>query len=250
MFIDSHIHVGQFYDIYTTPTELIQFLDSVGVVRFAVSSTTICEGNYEKVIAEMKELIAIGNDRVIPVLWIVPQMLEDGGIEKFMDSGISWKCVKIHPQLHPTEWTDEKKCLNAVCAFSTTIQAPLLIHTGDKQGCYPSLFENAIKSKPMLRFILAHGRPVDEAIALMEKYENVWVDTAFMPITNIVKCCQAGFVDRILWGSDYPIPKYYYRGQDMKAYYTNLIKELRNSISAKDYLKITETNAERLFVND
>lgn len=247
MFTDSHIHVGQFYDIYTTPAELIHYLDSVGVECFAASSTTICEGDYEKVIAEMKELITIGNGRVIPVLWILPQMLADGGIEKFVDSGISWKCVKIHPQLHPTEWTDEKKCLNVVCAFSTTIQAPLLIHTGDKQGCYPSLFENAIKNKPMLRFILAHCRPIDEAIALMGKYENVWVDTAFMPITNIVKCCQAGFSDRVLWGTDYPIPKYHYRGQDMKAYYLDLVQKLKDSISQNDFELITHRNFEKLF---
>jgi len=52
-FIDSHVHLGQFYNQYTSPTELRNFLDSVGVERFAASSTTICEGDYEKVIAEL-----------------------------------------------------------------------------------------------------------------------------------------------------------------------------------------------------
>lgn len=56
MLFDSHIHFGQFYDLYTSPTELKRFLDSVGVERFAASSTTICEGDYDKVIAETREL--------------------------------------------------------------------------------------------------------------------------------------------------------------------------------------------------
>ena len=43
MICDSHIHVGQFRDIYTSPEELVSFLDKVGVEKFAVSSTSIWE---------------------------------------------------------------------------------------------------------------------------------------------------------------------------------------------------------------
>ena len=45
LLIDAHVHFGQFYDQYTSPIELRDFLDSVGDERFAASSTTICEGN-------------------------------------------------------------------------------------------------------------------------------------------------------------------------------------------------------------
>ncbi len=89
MLLDSHIHLGQFYGLYTSPTELRTFLDSVGVERFAASSTTICGGNYEKVIAEIKELVKICGERFIPVLWIIPDMLKDGGLDRFMDANIT-----------------------------------------------------------------------------------------------------------------------------------------------------------------
>ena len=247
MFTDSHIHIGQFNDIYTTPTELIHFLDSVGVVRFAVSSTTICEGNYEKVIAEMKELIAIGNDRVIPVLWIVPQMLEDGGLQKFMDSGIKWKCVKIHPQLHPTKWLADERCIVSVCRFASTLLVPLLIHTGEMSGCYPKQFEHVIKRFPNLVFILAHGRPIEQTVSLMKTYQNVWTDTAFMPINNVVRLCDEKLSDRVLWGTDYPIPKFFFKDLDMKTYYQDLLLELHNSVSESDYEKITKNNFQKLF---
>ena len=73
--IDYHTHIGQFYDFYTSPSELIHTMDSVGVERFACSSTTICEGNYDKVLMEMSELQMSAGHRLLPVLWIVPQML-------------------------------------------------------------------------------------------------------------------------------------------------------------------------------
>ena len=80
--MDFHIHLGQFYNQYTSPTDLRDFLDSVGVERFAASSTTICEGNYERVIAETKELANICGSQFLPVLWITPPMLKDDGLFK------------------------------------------------------------------------------------------------------------------------------------------------------------------------
>ena len=53
MICDSHIHVGQFRDVYTSPEELVAFLDDVGVDKFAVSSTSIWEEDYDKVLHEI-----------------------------------------------------------------------------------------------------------------------------------------------------------------------------------------------------
>ena len=101
MLIDSHVHIGQYYHIYTSPQDLLQLLDAVGVEQFAVSSTSICEGNYDKVLNELHELSAIARERVFSVLWIIPAMLKDGGLERFLSSSIQWRCLKIHPQLNP-----------------------------------------------------------------------------------------------------------------------------------------------------
>lgn len=244
---DSHIHFGQFYDICTTPKELLDYLNSVGVAAFAASSTSICEGDYDKVIAEMQELVEAGGSKIYPVLWVLPQMLEDGGLEKFMDSGINWKCVKIHPQLHPTKWLADERCIVSVCRFASTLLVPLLIHTGEMSGCYPKQFEHVIKRFPNLVFILAHGRPIEQTVSLMKTYQNVWTDTAFMPINNVVKLCDKMLSDRVLWGTDYPIPKFFFKDLDMKTYYQDLLLELHNSVSESDYEKITKNNFQKLF---
>lgn len=247
MLFDSHIHFGQFYDLYTSPTELKHFLDTVGVKCFAASSTTICEGNYDKVIAETKELDNICGSRFLPVLWITPPMLKDGGLSQLMDSGIRWRCLKIHPQLHPTAWLDDSPEMKWVVAMASVLQMPLLIHTGEMPGCFPSLYEKTLSDNPNVTFILAHGRPISDTIKLMKNYPNVWCDTAFMPTENIVKLCDEKLSNRVLWGTDYPIPKYYYRDKDMKAYYLDLVQELKDSVSRDDFEWITYKNFEKLF---
>ena len=247
LFVDAHIHIGQYNDIYETPKELTNYLSEVGVTHFAVSSSTICEENYDKVINEMREVTALAGNKALPVMWITPGSLYNGGVRKFLDSGIEWKCVKIHPWLSPNGWREGSKEREQSIELARELQVPLLIHTGETEGAYPLCFDESIGQNPDVQFILAHGRPVDEAIDLMKKYKNAWVDTAFMPTPNIVKCCEAGFVERVLWGSDYPIPKYYYKGEDMKAYYARILDELKQSVSQEDFTKITQTNALCIF---
>lgn len=247
LLFDAHIHVGQFRELYESPKELVEYLSAVGVSRYAASSTTTCEENYAKVIKEHQELKALAGDSVIPVLWLTIDSLHNGGVDKLLKSGIDWKCVKIHPALSPKGWGNETENMDMAIAIAKELQVPLLIHTGETLDCHPFCFESSIKRHPDITFILAHGRPIDEALELMEKYPNVWVDTAFMPIEHIRKLCDHIFSERILWGSDYPIPKYYYPQEYMRAYYLGLVQQLRNTVDKEDFERITHKNFERLF---
>lgn len=165
-----------------------------------------------------------------------------------MDSGIDWRCLKIHPQLHPEVWSkDDSSEMKWVIRLSRTLNCPILIHSGEMPGCYPSLFANTFKDNADRTFILAHGRPIKETVDIMTVCSNVWVDTAFMPTDHIVELCKAGFVDRILWGTDYPIPKHFYPDRNMKEYYMGLVMELKRSVSEENFEKITHKNFECLF---
>ena len=242
MFIDSHLHVGQYYHIYTSPADLLRMMDRVGVDCFAVSSTSICEGDYGKVLNEMRELARIAEGRIFPVLWIVPDMLNDEGLERLLDCGIQWRCLKIHPQLHPFSWQAGGENLKSVVSLAKEMRLPILIHTGEIDGCFPHLFQEAIANNPSVTFILAHARPLDETIELMKAYKNVWTDTAFVPASNVVRLCKEGLSDRIIWGTDYPIPRYYFPEKDMKEYYKELVDDLKSAVSAEDYERITYKN--------
>ena len=247
MLIDSHIHVGQFYDLFFSPAELKNFLDSVGVESFAASSTSICEAKYDNVLAEIKGLRQLCGNRYLPVLWILPQMLNDGGLEHFLNSGIQWRCLKIHPQLHPDAWLNNSIELRQIVSLARVMQMPLLIHTGEKEGCYPVLYEKSFQENPDVTFILAHGRPIEETIEMMKEYPNVWCDTAFMPTENILKLCNENLSGRVLWGSDYPIPKFYYPNIDMKEYYKNKLDSFKNKSTKEQFEQVTYKNAMKLF---
>lgn len=174
-------------------------------------------------------------------------MLKDGGLFQLMDAGIRWRCLKIHPQLHPTTWINDSHEMKWVVSMASVLQMPLLIHTGEKEGCNPKLYEKPISDFPNVVFILAHGRPISDTIELMKKHSNVWCDTAFMPTGNIVKLCDEKMSNRVLWGSDYPIPKYYYPKKDMRTYYLDLVQKLKDSTSQEDFELITYKNFEKLF---
>lgn len=247
LLFDAHIHVGQFKVQYESPKELVEYLSSVGVSRFAVSSTTTCEENYAKVIKEHQKLKVLAGDSVIPVLWLTIDSLHNGGVNSFLKSGIDWKCVKIHPALSPKRWSIDTENMDMAIAIAKDLQVPFLIHTGETLGCNPLNFEKSIKKHHDVPFILAHGRPIGQTIEMMKKYPNVWCDTAFMPTENIVNLCKENLQERVLWGSDYPIPKYYYPQEDMKAYYLGLVQQLRNTVDNEDFERITHKNFERLF---
>ena len=249
MIFDAHIHVGQFFDIYTSPNRLVSFLEGVRVEKFAVSSTTICEGNYQKVLDELEQLHELAKDRMFPVLWLLPQMFEDGGLEMFLSSGFNWKCLKIHPQLNPTMWKPRGKNMCRLMQLAQTLDLPVLIHTGDFDYCHAGLYLQLAKKNPDIKIILAHGRPIDETINVMKACDNVYTDTAFMPTGNIVTICNAGLTDRVLWGTDYPIPKYYYRRKNMRKHYDSLISSLEDAVSESEFAKITNNNFNIIFKN-
>jgi len=244
---DSHTHCGHYYDTYTSPQEVVNFMEQVGVDYFAVSSTTICAGLYDKVLSEFRELKSLAHNKVLPVLWILPQMFEDGTLDTYLDSGIPWVCLKIHPQLHPQTWKSSNPSFQKVALLANKMQLPLLIHTGEHDGCYPLEFEKGVRENPKVTFILAHSRPVEQTINMIKRYPNVWADTAFSPMEDILRMGNSNLSDRILWGTDYPIQRHFDRNIDLVEYYRTRLEVLRNSISKTAFEAITNKNFQRLF---
>ena len=242
MLCDAHIHVGQFYDIYTSPADLSVFLKEIGIDAIAVSSTTTCEENYNKVEKEIKSLIRAFGKVTIPILWVTPALLNNEAKLISILNHVDWRCIKVHPQLCPYEWsTDGHNFMKAV-ELCKELMTPLLIHTGVVRNCHPLQLKPLFNKHSEQTFIMAHGRPIEEAISVMRDCPNTYVDTAFMPIPHVVKLIRLGFSNRILWGSDYPIIKFYDPNINSCSYYNNLIDELKHQITQSDYIKITQTN--------
>lgn len=102
--IDSHVHVGQFHDVYYAPDTIIDACKRIGIDAIGVSSTTICIEDHTRVLDEFRSLLSQQTVRIIPILWITPNMLEDGSIERYVNSGINWKCIKVHNYQQQGQW--------------------------------------------------------------------------------------------------------------------------------------------------
>lgn len=242
---DSHIHIGQFRGLYSTPADVFNFLTLSGVEKFAVSSTSTIDSDCDFILKEMKEIIKIGGDRIVPVLWINPEWVSDGSISKLLQSGIKWKCLKIHGFF--SHWEDIPEVLQDVIELAEKMKLPLLLHTGGREASDAGSYLDIIKNNPKVNFILAHSRPVDQAIQVMKTCPNAWADTAFTPIEDIKEMVMQGLSCRLLWGTDYPLHNVYYTGQDIKKMIYDKLEALRGFTTPAQFDKITFKNFEMIF---
>lgn len=246
MLIDTHIHVGQFYKHYFAPSTVHGLVEQIHLNYYAVSSTSMCEENYLKVIEEIHALITLDGDKVVPVMWITPEGLK-GNIAWFLESDIHWQCLKIHPFLHQNDWTPDGEQFAEVIDIARELRVPLLIHTGNENCCRCGKYESPIANNPDIDFILAHGRPLLQAISLLKKYPNAYADSAFMPIDDMKQLVKQGLSHKLLWGTDMCIPKHFYPQEDMATYYQHKLDAFRRVCSYNQYEQVTFKNAARLF---
>ena len=246
LLIDSHIHVGQFNSFYISPIDLSQLMNKIGVDYYAVSSTTMCDEDYQKVLSEIYELIRLDGEKVLPVMWITPEGLK-GNIAWFLESNIPWRCLKIHPYLHPNDWKPDGEQIQEVIDIARELSLPLLIHTGNESYCYASRFEELYQQHPDIRFILAHGRPNNEAICLAKQYDNVFVDSAFMPVEEMKSFVDNNLSNKLLWGTDMCIPKYFYPDVDLKTYYQSKLNKFRSICNEEEFKNVTYRNSMKVF---
>lgn len=105
---------------------------------------------------------------------------------------------------------------------ATERQLPILVHMGytpikqaNLRYCHPKLLEEVLRNFPKLKLVIAHmGWPwIDDTLALLKRYENVYADLSIVSfyqpiktISNIIGLAKAqGVVNKLIWGTDYPM---------------------------------------------
>lgn len=229
MIIDNHVHIGWYSDGYHSPLEVGKALKDAGILKYVVSSTSTCADLYHNILTEFHQLsVLAGKENVKPVLWLSSDMIvRKWPLKKLLKSKIEWKGIKLHYVSHP-HFSKNRKEVNSALSLARELgNVPVLIHTGGWPFCQAGIFESMIAENPDLKFVLAHGRPIDETIMLMKKYSNVWTDTAFMPIENIIKLKEENLSERVLFGSDAPINRIYFPNQTTSEYLKERIEEIK-----------------------
>lgn len=235
---DFHVHVGNFNDgLYFSPEEISRDMNALNVERYFFSSTSTGNIPFRYVRREIEELVSLSEGSAVPLLWVSPGMLRHSSSLKdyfFRE----FAGIKIHGL---QGWKPYGKELRRVFGIARDKNLPVMLHTGEHEICRAGAYMKICREFHDVKIILAHGRPIDECIAVMKECPNAWTDTAFMSVKNIVMLRDAGLLSRVLWGSDFPVMRYFY---DIPAteYYMQQVDEVRKALGEKDFILITQKN--------
>lgn len=224
MTFDAHVHFGQFEDVYYPPHTVIEALVACNVTGAYLSSTTSCMAwnnmdEKEVIITHIKDEFEEAsqcakklNFKLYPVYWIIPKRHFENDTFSNIFSETPYQGLKIHPRAHDWNLNNEKICclMDCACQFAQKRKIPIFIHTGYCEFEHPEKFEKWYKNYSSVTFVLLHCKKTDSVKALFKKYNNVLGDISFCATDMVDELINAGFAERLYFGSDFPIMDYLY----------------------------------------
>jgi hypothetical protein len=213
---DSHIHIGQFEDVFYEPLEIANIILSAGMEGFSFSSTSSCikdveYSTVEKEISGMLTNMPYSSETILPYFWYIPGYIKQGVTIKGAAEIIPYRGIKLHP--YSQDWDFENRShlngLHTLFTHAVLNNLPVLVHTGHSGKDSADRFEQFFSEYTSVKFTLAHCRPLDTTIKMLERYPNVYCDTAFVPAEDIQTIIHHGFKEKIIFGSDFPITHFW-----------------------------------------
>lgn len=218
---DIHTHIGQFNDTKYDYHNIFKALKNNGITEttFAYLTPLFMESKpaiefYKTMTEETKEAVDFAKEiglKVNPLYWIDPMVLFGGiSLESIMKD-LNYKGLVVHPFLNDWNPADEKRAnlLTQVFQFASKKGYEIYFHTGCSQTDNPLQFEEWFAAFPEVIVHLAHCKDPEPIIQLFSKYSNLVGDTAFCPQDSYEAICEAGFKERMFFGTDFPINHWY-----------------------------------------
>lgn len=217
MLCDSHVHIGRAESGFDVPLEFIaKSMFACNIDRFlyfSVAYQTESAQYFSKWCEDEERMSLASNGAGVPCLWMTYEMFTTP--EKFVSG--NWKALKFHAGCEDRTLKDT--ALELLFEVAENYRKPLILHTGEDYYCSCSRYKNMIKNHKNAVVILAHGRPLSGALECLAESENVFVDTAYMPLEAAKTVADAGFADRLVFGSDFPVDRYFFPNEDVVARY-------------------------------
>lgn len=242
---DSHVHVGHFLDgKYYSPEYVFSILEDLGIKRWVVSSTSTLTNNANTVQQELNKLIMLAPQKTIPLLWVTQEMFNSAG-DFIYDDAIPYRGFKIHP--YGNLWREDDPKLRYVFSLASKRDWPVLLHTGWTPESEAARFQELFSSFRDVVVLLAHGRPLDQAIKMTRTYDNAFIEASFMPLGDIREVSLQCGNDKIVFGSDLPIDQHYYPKQSVRRRYRQRINALVKCFGESTVVKWGNENFEKIF---
>ena len=220
MLTDIHVHIGRFRDgLYFSPEQVAADMKALGVMRWAFSSTSTGHVPFPSVRDEIERTIEASGGAALPFLWVTPEMLEESrDLSRYFFR--KFYGLKIHGM---QGWGPDGPELRRVFEIAAERALPIMLHTGEHPRCEAGVYLGLCAEFPAVPVILAHGRPINQTMDMMRKCPNACTDTAFMPVKDIIKLKENGFLSRTFFGTDFPIMRYFFKTPVRKYYRRRLL---------------------------
>ncbi|MEW5866455.1 MAG: amidohydrolase family protein [Bacillota bacterium] len=241
---DSHAHVGRFYDpicgksMFYSPEELVTCMEGSSI---DLAFTSNLEGILDPVRAN-RRLASWSKTfkKLIPIAWVTPGLVEPSEVERLLDLG--FRGLKFHPTAG--RYPADSNVLDPYLELCQARSAPALFHCASDRFSGASLFSSVAARFPSLKLILAHmnlGGPAEEAIAVAERYTNVYLDTSWATPDSVAEAIRRVGSSKVLYGTDAPLGgPGHYKMDKVRGF-------LEITLSPRDSSNIFYENAARLF---
>ena len=199
MIVDSHNHFGIRKGINFPAEELIEWMDEAGVdAAVATAQPESYDNEYTAAMQKKYPERIIGFAVVNPWLFNAEEELE----HCFRDNRLYG--LKLNPLRHGFA-LDRHQIVDPLFAICEKYNKPVLVHGESDMFNMPGKFEEMARSFPKVNLIMAHiGQPdaVEAAIRAVNRYENLYVDTAGVTINTLRQAIEGIDPHKILMGTD------------------------------------------------
>jgi len=243
---DCHVHYGKFRDDYYSPAQVVNWYAELGVDKVCImplGSSWALAGDNEKQI-----LVSLPANRYVYNLWVTPEMFNLDSDLKSYDN-LNYKVIKIHTY-DRKEWYEMPHKIRRLIEVAVKKDVPVMFHTGGWKGSNAIQFYKFCRDYPEATFILAHGRPISQAITVLKGTKNTFVDSSFLSIESIKLICNAGLSHKIIFGTDFPIMKTFWPEINLITWYKNHVSELIWKFGEKEFMYWSHENFYKLILRN
>lgn len=265
--IDSHVHIGGEADGFEINEEIVlqsmkKYEIDISIVsngdsaEYEDGSIKIREEKQvkqEETLARIIRFCRANPRKIYGAFWCKPnhELLTEHIEEMIAANRDIIVALKVHPFLSNLSFSDEKMIPYLELALEHNL--PVIVHTANNVNDSPMRVYEMACRYPQLKFVMAHmGLGTDNklAIDLMEKAENLYADTTWVPVATTLEVIRRYGSGRIMFGSDNPIDgldTYASNSVGEPSVYQEYFGGLKELISDEDYDNLMDKTARRIF---
>lgn len=254
MFIDTHVHFGKSAGFEMPKETVLTAMEKYDVSAAIVSNSESVEAdtshnllptNLQKSqVDTAKETIDFAKDnpgKIYAAIWIKPHTEQPTPEFEYLLKAHPTlvKAIKVHPFYSALQFDDPK--VESYIQLAQNLELPVITHSADDDFSCCKRVYNMAKKYPDVRFVMAHlglGTDNEEAIELCAKQENLFGDTAWVPVEKAIKFIQKCGSEKLMFGSDMPIDgldTYATNKAGKPSIYVPYFSQLQNMIPSKDF---------------